>query len=369
MTITRMKEMKGMMTAQFYGPMDIRMEHHSVPRPGMGQVVVQIAAATTCGTDLKSYKRGHPVLFPHTPAPFGHEMAGIVSELGKGVTRFSEGDAVVIANSAPCMRCFYCDKKQYSLCEDPLFLNGAFAEYVLVPERIVRLNLYKLASTIPPIAAALTEPLACALHGIDACQLEEGQSVAVLGCGPLGLLLIALANLRGVRVIASGHEEERLSLARHYGAHVTLNVSGMSFEEQREAMLAQTEGQRGVDVAIEAVGTPETWQLAASVTRRGGLVNFFGGCASGTRVSLDTFPLHYGELRTMGVFHHTPTYFAQALELIENNRIDVQALITARLPLSQLLRAFDLLLHRQGIKYALIPPAFEQALLTSKGHR
>ncbi len=366
MTITSMKEM---MSAQFYGPMDIRMELHPVPRPDHGEVVVQIAAATTCGTDLKSYKRGHPVLFPHTPAPFGHEMAGIVSEVGKGITDFSEGDAVVIANSAPCMRCFYCDKKLYSLCERLFFLNGAFAEYVLVPERIVRLNLYKLAPTTSPIAAALTEPLACALHGIDACQLEAGQSVAVLGCGPLGLLLIALAHLRGVRVIATGHGEERLNLARQYGAGVTLDVSGLSFDEQREAIRAQAETQRGVDVAIEAIGTPETWRLAASVTRRGGLVNFFGGCASGTQVSLDTFPLHYGELRTMGVFHHTPRYFAQALELIENHRIDVEALITARLPLSQLLHTFDLLLHRQGIKYALIPPAFEPSLLTSKDHR
>lgn len=361
--------MNEMLTAQFYGPMDIRMEQRPVPRPASGEVVVQIAAATTCGTDLKSYRRGHAVLFPRTPAPFGHEMAGIVSKVGKGVTDFSEGDAVVIANSAPCLRCFYCGKKQYSLCEDLLFLNGAFAEYVLVPERIVRLNLYKLAPTTSPLAAALTEPLACALHGIDACQLEAGQSVAVLGCGPLGLLLIALAHLRGVRVIATGHGEERLNLARQYGAHIALDVSSMSFDEQRETILAQSGVQRGVDVAIEAVGMPETWRLAASVTRRGGLVNFFGGCASGTQVSLDTFPLHYGELRTMGVFHHTPLYFAQALELIENHRIDVEALITARLPLSQLLHTFDLLLHRQGIKYALIPPAFEPSLLPSKGHQ
>jgi L-iditol 2-dehydrogenase len=358
-----------MLAAQFYGPMDIRMEQCPIPHPGPGEVVVQIAAATTCGTDLKSYRRGHPVLFPRLPSPFGHEMAGIISEVGKDVTRFSEGDAVAIANSAPCMQCYFCRKKRYSLCEDLLFLNGAYSEYALVPERIVRLNLYKLTTSTSLIAAALAEPLACALHGIDACRLEADQAVAILGCGPLGLLLIALAKRQGVRVIATGRGEERLRLARRYGAHITLDVAGMSIDEQREAIRAETEGHRGVDVAIEAVGTPETWQLAANVTQSGGLVNFFGGCAPGTKVGLDTFPLHYGELRTTGVFHHTPAYFAQALELIESGQIDVEALITARLPLTELLQAFDLLLNRQGIKYALIPPAFEQALLTAAAHR
>ncbi len=352
-----------MLTAQFYGPMDIRLEHHSVPRPSAGEVVMLVGAATTCGTDLKSYWHGHPLLFPRTPSPFGHEMAGIISAVGSDVTRCGEGDAVVVANSAPCLRCFYCRRQHYSLCEDLHFLNGAYAEYVLVSERIVRQNLYKLSPNTSMLAAALTEPLACGLHGIDACDLHAGDTVVILGCGPLGLLLIALARLRGARIIATGRGEQRLSLARHFGAEHVLDVSGLSLDEQREAIITLTEGQRGADVVIEAVGTPETWELASSVARRGGLINFFGGCASGTRVSLSTYPLHYGELRMMGVFHHTPTYFAQALELIEGQQIDVEALVTARLPLARLLDAFDLLLRKQGIKYALIPPAFEQEFL------
>jgi L-iditol 2-dehydrogenase len=178
------------------------------------------------------------------------------------------------------------------------------------------------------------------------------------------LLLAALAKLRGAGVIVTGRGAERLALARQFGVDVVLDVSGKSFEEQREMVRQQTEGQRGADVVIEAIGTPETWSLAASISRRGGLVNFFGGCSAGTQVTLETHPLHYGELTMKGVFHHTPTYFAQALELISDRSIDVEAVITASVPLASTLEVFERLLRKQGIKYALIPPAFahEQVL-------
>ncbi|HEV2580961.1 MAG TPA: alcohol dehydrogenase catalytic domain-containing protein, partial [Ktedonobacteraceae bacterium] len=127
-----------MLAAMYYAPMDIRLEERPLPRPADGEVLLQVAAATTCGTDVKSYRRGHPMLFRQTPAPFGHEAAGLVAATGKGVTSFVEGDAVVVANSAPCLQCFYCQRQRYSLCENLLLLNGAYAEYLLVPERIVQ---------------------------------------------------------------------------------------------------------------------------------------------------------------------------------------------------------------------------------------
>jgi len=347
-----------MLAAIFYGPLDVRLEQRPLPEPAPGEVLVQVAAATTCGTDLKTYRRGHPLLFRHTPAGFGHEVAGIIAATGLEVINFHEGDAVVVANSAPCLHCFYCKRQQFSLCEDLLFLNGAYAEYLLVPERIVRQNLYKLPSSTSFIAAALTEPLACALHGITACQLQPGDTVAILGSGPLGLLLTAVAKLHGTRVIITGRNTERLAVALHYGADVVIDVSSLSLQEQLNAVKAETEGTRGADVVIEAIGTPETWALAVAMTRPGGLVNFFGGCAGRTQVTLDTYPLHYSEITTKGVFHHTPTYFAQALELIVGRHIDVEALITAHHPLSATLDVLHLLMQKQGIKYALIPPAF-----------
>jgi L-iditol 2-dehydrogenase len=352
-----------MLAAMYYAPMDIRLEERPVPRPGPGEVLLQVAAATTCGTDVKSYRRGHPLLFQHTPAGFGHEVSGVVASTGPGVTRCVEGDAVVVANSAPCLQCYYCQHQRYSLCERLLLLNGAYAEYLLVPEPIVNQNLYKIAPSTSFIAAALTEPLACALHGVDACSIMPGDTVIILGSGPLGLLLAALASLQGARLVITGHGAERLALARYYGAQAVLDVSEFSLKDQRDMLLAETESGRGADVVIEAVGMPETWTLATQVVRPGGLVNFFGGCPSGTYVNLATRPLHYSELTLKGVFHHTPAYFAQALDLIQEKRIDVEALITARLPLALALEALQLLLQKRGVKYALIPPAFRQQFL------
>jgi len=350
-----------MLAALFYGPMDVRLEQRPIPEPDPGEVLLQVAAATTCGTDVKTYRRGHPLLFRQTPAGFGHEVAGVVAAIGAEVTQCHEGDAVVVANSAPCQHCFYCRRGRFSLCEDLLLLNGAYAEYLLVPERIVRQNLYRLAPGTSFVAAALTEPLACALHGIDASEIVQGDTVVILGSGTLGLLLAATAKLRGARVIITGRGTQRLALAHHFGADVVIDVSAMSLQEQGEAVRKETEAQRGADVVIEAIGTPETWALAATMARPGGLVNFFGGCPSETQVTLETRPLHYSELTLKGVFHHTPAYFAQALDLIVGHHIDVEALITAYVPLASTLEVLDLLLHKQGIKYALIPPAFEQS--------
>lgn len=354
-----------MLAAMFYAPHDIRLEQRPVPRPGAGEVLLQVAAATTCGTDVKTYLRGHPLLFRQTPAGFGHEAAGVVAATGPGVTQCSEGDAIVVANSAPCQQCFYCQRGRFSLCENLLLLNGAYAEYLLVPERIVRQNLYHLAPRTSFIAAALTEPLACALHGVDACEIASGDTVVILGSGALGLLLAALVRLKGARAVITGRGADRLTLAHHFGADAIIDVSQKSFHEQRESVLQETEARRGADVVIEAVGVPETWELATTLVRPGGLVNFFGGCPTGTQVSLETQPIHYSELTLKGVFHHTPTYFSQALELIQTHQIDVEALITARFPLTSALKALELLVRKQGVKYALIPPAFQQALLPS----
>src|SRR6266536_3519653 len=283
-------------------------------------------------------------------------------------TGFHEGDSVVAANSAPCQYCFYCRRGRYSLCENLLFLNGAYAEYLLVPERIVRQNLYKLEPGTSFVAAAMTEPLACALHGIEASDIHPGDTVVVIGAGPLGLLLAAIAKQHGAYVVITGRGAQRLSLAHYYGADVVIDANAMSFQEQEAVVRSHTDEQRGADVVIEAVGSPETWALAARMARHGGLVNFFGGCPSGTEVSLDTRSVHYGELTAKGIFHHTPVLFQQALELITDHRIDVEGLITARFPLAFTLDVFDMLLRKQGIKYALIPAAFELSLAKPTSH-
>ncbi len=356
-----------MLAARFYAPLDLRIEEVEVPQLARGEVLVKVGAATTCGTDLKAYRRGHPVLFTTVPALFGHEVAGTIVEVGEHVQRFQPGMRVVVANSAPCNHCFFCQRGRQSLCEDLLLLNGAYAEYLLVPARIVEQNLWELPPDLPFASAALTEPLACALHGIEASDIRPGDSVVIIGGGPLGLLLLAVAKLKGARVILCGRGDERLAAARALGADEIIDARQLhDTREQIAAVRALTDGQRGADVVIEAVGTPELWEAAAKMVRRGGLVNFFGGCASGTSITLDTQPLHYGELILKGVFHHTPYYFSTALQLIAQRRIPVECLISATFPLSALPEAFERLLAHQGIKYAIVPHA--QSLPASVSH-
>ncbi len=345
-----------MLAARFYAPLDVRIEKIAVPRPGPGEVLVKVGAATTCGTDLKAYRRGHPILMQSLPSLFGHEVAGTIAEVGPGVTRFQPGTRVVVANSAPCNRCFFCQRGRQSLCEDLLLLNGAYAEYLLVPARIVEQNLWELPNDLPFTSAALTEPLACALHGVEASNIHPGESVVIIGSGPLGLLLLAIEKLKGARVLMCGRGDERLALARALGADEIIDACQINdTAAEVAAVRARTEGQRGADVVIEAVGIPELWEAATRMVRRGGLVNFFGGCAAGTTIALETQPLHYGEITLKGVFHHTPHYFSTALQLIAQHRIPVEQLISDSFPLSHLHDAFGALLKHQGIKYAILP--------------
>jgi L-iditol 2-dehydrogenase len=337
----------------FYAPGDIRFGETERPVPGPGEVLVQIRAALTCGTDLKTYRRGHPVLIKETPSVFGHEMAGVIAGLGAGVEGFAIGQRVVAANSAPCGRCFYCRQGRLSLCERLDFLNGAYAEYIAVPARIVAHNLLPIPDGVSFRQAALTEPLACAVHGIERSKIGLGDTVCVIGHGPIGLMLTRLAKLKGARVIVVGRNPFKLDKARQFGADELVDIT-KGFDPV-EAVRALTPRGRGVDVAIEAVGLPETWEQAISMTRPGGLVNLFGGCKSGTHVKVDTRRLHYDELEIIGVFHHTPRYVWAALSLIAGGQIDADALITHEIPLERLEEALQLMSQGQTLKVAVEP--------------
>lgn len=337
----------------FYAPGDIRFEEIVQPEAGPGEVVIEIKAALTCGTDLKTYRRGHPVLIKNPPAVFGHELAGVIRELGPGVNGFSVGQRVVPANSAPCGRCFYCQRDQLSLCQNLDLLNGAYAQYIAIPARIVQKNLVPVPENVSFKHAALAEPLACAVHGIERSEINLGDIVCVIGHGPIGLMLTRLAKLKGAHVIVVGRNPFKLELARQFGADELVDISAVS--DVVETVRGLTSGGRGVDVAIEAVGLPETWEQAIAMTRRGGLVNLFGGCKSGTRISVDTHRLHYEELKLIGIFHHTPRYFRAALSLIAGGQIDAEALISHEMPLERLEEALQLLASGNTLKVAITP--------------
>ena len=343
-----------MKAAVFYAPGDVRIEDIPIPEPGDGEVLVRIHRALTCGTDLKTYRRGHPTIMQRVPTPFGHEFAGEIAAVGSGVdARWRPGMRVVAANSAPCNRCPYCRIGRQSLCENLEFLWGAYAEFIVVPAPIVAQNLYEIPARMSYEAAALVEPLACAVHGVAETPIAVGDTVAVNGAGPIGLMFVRLAALRGARVIASDLSPTRLQAARSLGAAETVCVEDL--EDQVAAVRALTPGGRGADAAIEAVGLPEVWEKTVQMVRPGGIVNLFGGAKGGSSFSVSTTLLHYSELTIKGVFHHTPHHVETALSLLANGMVPAEAFISGVRPLVEVLEALEAMGRGEIIKCAVVP--------------
>ncbi|AOT72635.1 zinc-dependent alcohol dehydrogenase [Geosporobacter ferrireducens] len=345
--------MDGKMRAMmFYAPGDVRFEETDIPRPKDGEILVKVKAATTCGTDLKTYRRGHPSIIKSVPSTFGHEFAGEVVEVGKDVDNFKIGDRVVGGNSAPCFHCYYCNQGMYSLCENLEFLNGAYSEYVAVPKQIVKYNYHKIPEGLDYREASLVEPLACALHGIERTPVRVGDVVAVIGAGPIGLMFIKLAALKGARVISIDLSDYRLEESKKFGAAMTVNPSK---KDSVSAVKTLTELGKGPDVVIEATGFPEVWEQAINMVRPGGLVNLFGGTKKGTTFTIDCQLFHYSEITIKAVFHHTPYYVKKALELLTTRQVDGKLFITGEYPLEKTIDALESIGRQEGIKYAIIP--------------
>ena len=343
-----------MKAMRFYAPGDIRFEEVEVKEPNDNEVLVKIKAALTCGTDIKTYRRGHPVLIKHTPSGFGHEFSGIVEKVGKNVIGFEAGDRVVAANSAPCGKCFFCKRKQYNLCENLDLLNGAYAEYITIPQRIVEKNLLKIPTGLSFEKAAFAEPLANVVHGVERTGIKPGDTVGVFGIGPIGLMFARLAKLKGARVIVAGRNPLKLKLAHEFSlADEVIDIK--KYQHPEKIFKSFTDEGKGLDVAIECVGLPEIWEKMFSIVRRGGTVHFFGGCKSGTTVNIDTKMLHYDEIKVISVFHHTPEYFRKSLDLIANGDVDVNKLITARMPLEKTKEALEMHERGDAIKVLITP--------------
>src|ERR1700761_8551487 len=347
-----------MTAAVLYGREDVRIERVPVPTPGEGEIVVRVHAALTCGTDLKVYRRGYHAKMLQPPIPFGHELAGTVHEVGEGVTKFKAGDRVVALNFAPCDVCYFCLRGQQNLCEDLLFNNGAYAEYLRIPARIVEKNTLLVPDEVPFEHAALTEPLACVLRGLEESQAQPGDLLAVIGAGPIGLMFMHAAQLAGMRVIAVVKHDEQIAAAKTFGAEQVVQTTAV--DDPIAAVRALTPDGRGVDIAIEAVAVPQTWQWAVEMVRKGGTVNFFGGPASGTKVELDTNRLHYGDITLKASFHHTPATARAAFELIRSGRFKSREAITGHASLAEIDEVLRGMMTRSaqdgvGIKTAILP--------------
>jgi L-iditol 2-dehydrogenase len=342
-----------MMAAVLYGKEHLQVEPVAVPTIGSGDILVRVKVALTCGTDVKVFRRGYHARMIVPPAVFGHELAGDVVAVGEDVRKFSIGQRVVAANSAPCNQCYFCRHDLENLCEDLLFNNGAYAEYIRIPARIVKRNTYLIPEGVGYQDAALIEPLACVVKGFRDSAPRPSDTVAIIGLGPIGLMFVKLAKLFGCRVVAIGRRQTQLDRAAALGADDL--VVGNDHGDPVLAIRDMTRG-RGVDVAIEAVGKPQTWQWAVNMVRRGGTVNFFGGCPNDSRVSLDTALLHYSEITCKASFHHTPAYIQEALDLVCAGHITAGFFVNNEEPLANLLEVMrHLMSHNGHLKTAIVP--------------
>jgi L-iditol 2-dehydrogenase len=351
----RMAVPSKMTAAVLYGSEDLRIEKIDVPALAADEVLLRVRLALTDGTDLKVWKRGYHAKMIQPPAVFGHELVGDIAAVGKRVDpRWRIGMRVIAANSAPCLRCYHCRRGQENLCDDLLFNNGAYADYMRIPGRIVVENMLEVPHSVDDQSAALAEPLACVLRGIHEMEVRTGDTAAVIGCGPIGLKFVRMLSRRGVRVIALARRAGPLDVAKRLGAIATINVTEIA--DVVTAVKALTEDHLGPDSVVEAAGNPATWKQALAMVRRGGVVNFFSGLPSGTRVEIDPAAIHYSEIKLISPFHHTPRFFREALEAIRRGDISANDFVTEEIRLADLPQAFERMKSRSGeIKLAVRP--------------
>jgi len=344
-----------MTAAVLYGSEDLKIEKVEIPVLGPDDALVRVKVALTCGTDLKVWKQGFHARMITPPAIFGHELSGVVETLGRDVLGgLRVGARVVPANSAPCNVCLFCRKDHANLCEDLLFNNGAYAEYIRIPGRIVQQNLLEIPEHVSFLDAAMVEPLACVLRGIDETGIQPGDTTVLVGCGPIGLKFIRILAGRGVNVIALGKRASQVRAAERLGARAAFDVAQLDDPVRRVREL--TEGGRGADSVVEAVGSPVTWEWAIQMVRRGGTVNLFGGCPRGSLVQFDPAALHYSEITIKSTFHHTPRFIREALDSIARGEIRASDFVNGEIPLRELPRMFEHMKHRNGeLKTAVIP--------------
>ena len=344
-----------MMAAVLYGREDLKIQNVSIPPVGAGDLLVRVKVALTCGTDFKVWKQGYHARMIVPPAIFGHELAGVVAQAGEAVqSRFPLGMRVVAANSAPCNQCFFCRKDKANLCEDLVFNNGAYAEYTLIPARIVRENLMEIPPHLSFVEAAMVEPLACVLRGVEETGVQPGETAAVIGCGPIGLQFTRVLSSRGIRVIALGKRNSQIKAAERLGAAAALDISNNA--DPVSAVRQLTHRRLGADCVIEAVGSSTTWQWAMQIVRCGGTINLFGGCPRGTKVEFESSALHYSEITIKSSFHHTPRFIRQALEVIARGEVRASDFITGEVRLSELPQVFAHMKNRNGqLKVAVMP--------------
>ena len=335
----------------YLGPEQIDLRSLPIPEPKEGELLVRVRAALTCGTDVKTYRRGHPKFPP--PFVFGHEFGGDVVAVGKGVDAFREGMRVTANVFAECGECFYCQRGQGNLCVNLVYNFGAFAEYMIIPASIVRRTTFEIPAHISYAEAALLEPLVTVVHGWHKAAIQPRETVAIIGAGgPISLMFIQLALRAGAgQVIAIGHSPARLKVAEELGATHLINA-----KETDIAMAVRdlTHGY-GADLVIECAGTKSTWEASVDAVRRGGRVLWFGGLPSGTNVEVDAVRIHYGEIDLLNMHGGTAAEAREAFDLIVSGAVKVAPLLSGEVPLEGVEAALKRMIAGEVVKLVILP--------------
>lgn len=343
-----------MIAVELVRPGEIAVREVPVPTPGPGELLLRVESALTCGTDLKTFRRGHPRI--SLPAPMGHEASGVVAAVGAGVNGFREGDAIACVPTVPCGTCRLCRRGRDSLCTHAVGrMNfGAFADYMLLPAHVVAGGAFPRPAGMSADEAAALEPLACVVHGAHRLALARAEHVVILGDGPIALLFLQVARLRGARhIFLAGHHSERLAVARELGASFVFDSNGAAL---RAAIADFTNG-TFADVVVECAGTADAWSTAPTLAGTAGEVMLFAGRPSGELAAFDTYRIHYEEIDIKGAFHYGPRDVREALDLLTRHEVQIAPLVTHRRPLTRFDEALQLALERRALKVAVEPGA------------
>ncbi|MDI9636660.1 alcohol dehydrogenase catalytic domain-containing protein [Kamptonema cortianum] len=320
-------------------PGDLRLDQIDVPQPSSGEILIRVEAATTCGTDLKAFLRGHPQI--PMPGVFGHEYSGTVVSVGSGAP-FAVGDAVMGVHSAPCQQCKWCLSDKENLCESIMATKvlGSYAQYLLIPERIARLNVYPKPESLSFEVASLLEPLACVAHGLERAKPNPQTDVLVIGPGAIGLMFVAALRHLGVKsVTLAGRNAARLATGESLGA--------------KPAAIDKIQHQ--FDLVIECTGSVEVWEKSLGFVRRGGTLMLFGGCPAGSTAAFDTRRLHYDDITLMSPFHFGTRAVRTARSWLMDDGFCLKSLFSGDRELSDGPQVFRDLEHGKGIKYVFRP--------------
>lgn len=333
-----------MKVAYLIKPGKIEILEKPIPEPKEGEVLIRVVAALTCGTDLKAYLRGHPLI--PIPGPFGHEFSGVIEKVGEQVQGFKEADEVMLVHTAPCGECGYCKRGFFNLCEilTKDMMLGAFAEYIVAKKRVVEQNMFHKPEGISFEEAAFLEPLSCVVHGLKVLEPQKNDKILIIGTGPVGLLFLQVLKTEGFEVAVLGRNKNKLKIAENLGADAIYTTD--------ENPIDFTSG-FGFDRVIECTGQKEVWLKSINYLRKGGTVLLFGGLKAGTEVCYDAQRLHYDEITLKGAFHYTPDDVKEAVNLIKSGKLRLKELISEKFSLSEISKAFEKLSRGEGIKYLI----------------